>query len=318
MTSSTASRLEGLTGLEAAKKVIRTLAQGDKGVHAVLLYGSAGSGKGELAMALAEAWLCLAPGPDGADGTCRACGAFSRGNSPDVLLIEPTGPSRIIRLHTIQEGGDPDTPVPLLTFFRTMPLMSKHKVVVIHDVDRMNATTFNSLLKTLEEPSAHAKLVLTTESVGSLPPTILSRCLAVACELPTDSELKAIFPDATEDDLRLSEGAPGRLKGILANPEQYRKIASFARRLQGRKVGEALVASEEFKWICDGIGASEGEGARAANAEALNLLATYMARDSRANPASSQLIVEAHRRIIGNGSAPIVFDALFARILALK
>jgi hypothetical protein len=265
---------------------------------------------------MAQAWLCREPGPDGADGVCRACGAFERGASADFLSIAPSGPSQIIKQSTITASDDKDAPVPLNEFFRTAPLMSAHKVVLIEQVHRMNETTFNSILKTLEEPPPHAKLVLTTDSISTIPPTILSRCLGVACELPSRTDVNRLFPRASADDLLLSEGAPGRTAQILEHSDQYRAIVAFARSLKGRPAGAALVASEQFKSICDGLESALDCGARAANAEALESLAVVFARDQEIDPTWTHLTLEAHRRIRGNGGAGLVFDALFSGLLA--
>ncbi|RYG38017.1 hypothetical protein EON81_04865 [bacterium] len=309
LSNSTASKLAAMSGLDGAKRLIMRLARGEAETHAVLLYGPEGSGTGELADILSQAWLCREPGPEGADGTCRACGAFERNNVSDLLSIVPQGKSQQIVLRQITPASprDEDDPIALREFFLTLPLMARHKVVVIKDAHRMNGSAANALLKTLEEPLPHAKIVMTTDSIGNVLPTILSRCLAVACELPHPSEL----PAATEDDLRLSEGAPGRLRMIQAAPERYRPIADFGRRLKHRKKGDALRLADTFKEIAERI---PGENARASNAEALALLALWLAREPGVNPRWPQLVIEAHRRIQGNANAALVFDSLFSQV----
>lgn len=316
LSSSTASKLDELLGLAGAKRVVREIAGGGTAIHAVLLYGAPGSGKNVLANLLAQAWLCREPSEDGADGACRACGAFDRGTNADYLHIAPSGPSRIISVKAISNDspGD-DDPVPAITFFRTMPLMSRHKVVFIEGAERMNSASSNALLKTLEEPHAHAKLILTTESVGSILPTILSRCLAVACEAPTSDVLRSRFPDVTEDELTLSEGTPGRLSHIYEYRAAYGRLIAYANHLVKRKPGEALVAADELRSIADGLEKAAGGGARAANTEALEMLAILLARNPFAPPRWAQHVTEAHRRIVGNGAAGIVYDALLTRLL---
>lgn len=315
MSSSTASKLDSLVGLDSAKRLVLKLSRGEVGTHAVLFYGIPGSGKNELARMLAQAWLCQTPGADGADGTCRACLAYERGNSADLLSIHPTGNSRNIVTKQITRPNDKkepkeDDPVPLREFFRTLPLIAKHKVAMIEDAHRMNNSAASALLKTLEEPHPHAKLILTTDSVGGVLPTILSRCLAVACELP--EHIDHLDPEL----VRLIEGAPGRAKLLANKPDGYRRLVDFAKSLPSRLPGSALVTSEDFRSIAEKLGADHDLGARAANTLALELLATYLARESGIPAHWPQEVIRAHKWIVGNANATLVFDALFAGILA--
>jgi DNA polymerase-3 subunit delta' len=312
--------LDSLAGLRTAKRVVRRLVAGEGGAHAVLLYGAPGSGKNVLARLLAQAWLCQNPGPQGADGECRACGAFSRNTNSDFLVVQPQGNSRIIPLKAIAPSDDQkaDDPPHVQEFFRTLPLVSRHKVVLIEDADRMNASAFNSLLKTLEEPLPHARLILTTPQIGALPATILSRCLALACEVPQEEELRRLFPQATDDEIRLAEGTPGRLAEILNRREMYGLVLDYAKRLRKRSPGEALVASEGLRKIGEAIDDATSCGVRAANADALSLLAVCLARDPETPPEWTQYVAEAHRRIVGNGAPAVVFDALLAKMLVRK
>ncbi len=316
LSSSTASKLDDLVGLRTAKTLVLRLAAGNAGIHAVLLYGPKGAGKANLAQVIAQQWLCASPTEDGADGTCRACTAFGRGNSPDIHSITPGGKSRLIPVTAVVNSKPTgDDPFPLITFLRTPPIYSRHKVVVMHEADRMNGPASNALLKTLEEPPSYAKLLLTTESVGSILPTILSRCLAVACEAPTEQELTSKFPDATLGERRIAQGTAGRLSTVLSRRDFYGRLIHFAEKLSTRGPREALAASEEFQSIVERIHAPDSS-VRAANAEALDALALYFARDSGCPPSWTQQIIEAHRRIVANGGGSIVLDALFTSLLA--
>ncbi len=312
----TVDRLESLAGLEGAKRLVLGLATGDSGVHAVLLYGAPGGGTTPLAEILAQAWMCQRPGSQGACGECQSCRAFERGKNPDLLHLRPSGPSRIFKLGAIT--GDPfdeENPTALKPFFRTTSLYARHKVALLHDAERMNGDASNALLKTLEEPFPHAKLILTTTSVGTLLATIRSRCLAVACALPTADTLRAEHPEATADDLILAEGAPGRLAEILRDPVPYRDLAELARSLPKRRRAEALVLTERVRSLAERLEKSRGMNARAANAEAVAVLAAWTARDPDADPRWTATLADAHRRILGNGNATVVLDAAFARML---
>ncbi len=292
------------------------LAQGSA-VQAVLFYGIEGAGKAALSRILSKAWLCRNPGgsPDvqlGACGECQACIAFERGRSADYLDVVPAGLSRIIRIGAITETepADDDYPTPVQSFLRTPPLSARHRVVVIHESERLNPRAANSLLKTLEEPPPYGRFILLTESVGSILPTILSRCLAVACELPR--EVEGFEPWA----LALAAGAPGRAREIQDLAGAYRPIYDFAEGLAGRGLDEALVAAEEFDSLAESLQEARKLGARAANAEALEVLAAAYAATPGTNPDALHAIVEAHRRILGNANPSSVFDALFMRTLS--
>jgi hypothetical protein len=315
LSSSTVSKLDDLAGLDTAKKVVRRIATGEGGAHALLLYGAKGTGKNALARLLTQAWLCLSPTQDGADGTCRACGAYLRGASADVLHVAPTGPSSVIKISAITQSDEKDAPVPILDFIRTPPLMARSKVVMIEQAHRMNNAAFNALLKTLEEPHDFVKIVLTTDSISLIPATILSRCLGVACETPSTEEVSRLFPQATEVDLLLSEGAPGRVAHVLEYADKYRAVYEFAQTLKTRPKGGALVASENFRAVCDALDNDLKCGARAAQSEALESLAIVLARSPGFHPSWSQQVLEAHRRVVGNISASLVFDALFTGML---
>jgi DNA polymerase III subunit delta' len=315
--SSTASRLDQLIGLDGAKKAVRSLIRSNFDTHALLLYGVEGCGKNELAQILSGLWLCNEPDHEqGADGECRACGAFARDTNPDVLVVAPRGAGNLIGIGQVEFRKDADEPfLSIQEFLRTGPLLSRHKVVIMTSADRMNGSASNSLLKTLEEPPAYAKFVLTTSYTSGVRSTILSRVLAVACSLPTDDEVRRMFPTATEDDLLIAEKAPGRIAKILKNPDPYRDLAAFAKSLPQRRKYEALAVSERFRTVAEKLDAKIHCGARSANAEVTRLLCILCSRDASAPVQWGHSFIEAHERIMMNGNSGLIFDALFAKIL---
>ena len=144
--------------------------------HAWLLQGPSGLGQIDLAFALAAAWLCeAAPSGGLACGACASCRAVRARAHPDlrvlmpeVLLLErgwPVGDkaqseidqkkrkaSREIRVDAMRE---------LIEFTQRSSGRGRGLAVVIAPAERMNAITANALLKTLEEPSGHARFALT-------------------------------------------------------------------------------------------------------------------------------------------------------------
>ena len=225
--NSTASRLSRLIGLVGAKRVISSFASSRIDSHSVLFYGPDGAGKDELASIVAGFWLCNSPAAGtGADGTCRSCNACSRATNPDLLLIAPGGAGNIKISQLEHRPDEKEEYLPLLQFIRTPPLMSRHKVVIIKNAERMVEAASNTLLKTLEEPPPFLKVILTTPLPGALRATVLSRVLSVACDLASPKELRAAFPDATEDDILLAEQTPGRVAQILHGPAPYGSSSS--------------------------------------------------------------------------------------------
>lgn len=196
--------------------------------HAWLLHGPSGLGQYELAQALARAWLCAQPGPDGACGTCPSCLGFERRTHADLCVLMPEThalaldwpldekaqqeiddkkrkPSKEIRVEAARQ---------MVAFTQTTQLGSSGQVVLIHPADRMNTVTANALLKTLEEPPGDTRFVLTTDAIHQLLPTIRSRCQSHAMETPATQEAltwlvaQGIPEDQAEVLWRASGGRP--------------------------------------------------------------------------------------------------------------
>jgi DNA polymerase-3 subunit delta' len=217
----------------------------------------------------------------------------------------------------VNPDPDPDPPLPLIDFFRTRPLSARNKVAFIYRADRMNPSAANAFLKTLEEPHSQAKVVMTTSEIGLVLPTIVSRCVCVACELPGQEEVRALSPDALPDLFVLAEGAPGRLEHVLRHSAAYTRITDFSRKLLQSKPPHALALSEEFRGITDDLEDALKCNARAANVEGLRALGASLSRLTDRDDWFKE-IAEAHRRILFNGNEGTVLDAMFAGMLLGK
>ncbi|HEY9022955.1 MAG TPA: DNA polymerase III subunit delta', partial [Burkholderiaceae bacterium] len=163
--------------------------------HALLVHGPSGVGQFELALGLAQGWLCEAA-EDGAPrpcGRCAACHLVRARSHPDLLVLvpealraalgwEPDGdaddgsdkaskakPSKDIKVEAVRAA---------VAFAQTTSARGRGKVVVLHPAERMNGISANTLLKTLEEPPGAARFVLSSAAPDALLPTIRSRCQA--------------------------------------------------------------------------------------------------------------------------------------------
>jgi DNA polymerase-3 subunit delta' len=144
--------------------------------HALLITGPDGVGKRRFAAQLVRALLCERRGGDGhACGACHGCGLSKAGTHPDLWTVGPLEDSQVIKIDQIRE------------LCAALTLASRQggvKVAVIDPADRMNTAAANSLLKTLEEPTARTLLLLVTARPSRLPATVRSRCQVIHCEAP--------------------------------------------------------------------------------------------------------------------------------------
>ncbi len=171
----------------AAVRMLRAAVAHDRMPHAYLFVGPRGVGKGLAARELAKLLFCTGPGGNGdADAldpcdACDACRRADHGTHPDLYWFRKEPDANDFRLPLVaRREGKNGTPSWLTATVNESasltPMEADRTVTVVDDAELMNAAAANALLKTLEEPSPHAVLVLLCADVSRLPGTILSRC----------------------------------------------------------------------------------------------------------------------------------------------
>jgi DNA polymerase III delta prime subunit len=273
------------------------------GAHAVLFYGSKRSELDARAKSLIAAWMC----PKAIDGVpcgaCQTCRQLDTGGAMDLLSIRPGGPSHLIRIDAITDTpGSSAEQAPLTEFVQRAPLVSAHKVVAIYQVERLNSAAANALLKNLEEPQPRVKLVLTSESIGSVMGTIVSRCVCLPCASPA------------------ADTASGFAAGLELTPEElahesYQALLRFLDHIPSLPRTAALGAADQFRKLADGFDAKAMGGARSIHAELVRCLATWVAYTYPEDQELRQSLCDAHRRILGNGSFAVQIDPIFCELL---
>jgi DNA polymerase III subunit gamma/tau len=156
-------RFEDVLGQDRVTRTLQNAIAGNRIVHAYLFCGHRGTGKTTTARILAKALNCQhGPTPTPCN-TCAACVAISGGTSLDVIEIDAASNRGIDEIRDLREK------------VRLVPVEGRYKVYIIDEAHMLTAEASNALLKTLEEPPAHAILVLVTTEPHRLPTTITSR-----------------------------------------------------------------------------------------------------------------------------------------------
>jgi DNA polymerase-3 subunit gamma/tau len=173
-----------LTSLKESAKKNKTPDPGDAVSHAFLFTGPKGLGKTSAARIIAKVVNCR--GKDRLGGyepcnACEQCNSINNGTNMDVLEIDAASNRGIDEIRELKEK------------IRLTPLSAKKKVYIIDEVHMLTTEAFNALLKTLEEPPAHAMFILCTTEPHKIPSTILSRCFHLSYHLATTEELARSF-----------------------------------------------------------------------------------------------------------------------------
>ena len=133
--------------------------------QAMIIEGNQGIGKSALTQAIVAGLLCRKPTPEPC-GQCQSCRIFGSGHHPDLMSAETD--KNLIKVAAIRA---------LVQFFTATAHSAPHKVAVIDHADHMNTAAANALLKVLEEPPEGSLLILQTDRMHHLLPTIRSRCV---------------------------------------------------------------------------------------------------------------------------------------------
>jgi DNA polymerase-3 subunit delta' len=167
--------------------------------HALLIHGPQGIGQFELALTLAQAWLCETNPTQQPCGVCTGCRLVQAHSHPDLLVLLPEALRESLGWGGAEDGDDgegkaskakPSKEIKVeavraaVSFAQSTSARGHRKVVLVHPAERMNAIAANTLLKTLEEPPGDARFLLSCGAPDALLPTIRSRCQAVPLALP--------------------------------------------------------------------------------------------------------------------------------------
>lgn len=201
-----------LPWLADARRALRERLEAGRWPHAWLLVAPEGSGEQELAHDLAGLLLCPRRQPgEMACGSCPDCQWLAAGSHPDHVMVAPPPEKRQITVDQVREA---------CARLALRPNRGRAQVLVLAPAEAMNVNAANALLKTLEEPSADATLVLCAAVPGRLPATVRSRCQQRIVRPPEGAAMRAFLatqvPSATPADLVLAAAMGGGPLGLAA------------------------------------------------------------------------------------------------------
>lgn len=241
---------DALVGQKAVKTTLKNALASGKIAHAYLFSGPRGTGKTSMARILAKALNCE-QGPTAEPcGQCGNCQRIVQGTSLDVIEIDAASNTSVDNIRDLREQ---------VAF---TPAESRYKVYIIDEVHMLSTGAFNALLKTLEEPPAHAVFILATTDPQKVPATIQSRCQRFEFRRVTVDEIAEHLAmvaagsgiEADADALRLiAIQAEGGMRDALSLLDQ---CGVMAKRVTVATVREVLgiVGREALHELAEAIG----------------------------------------------------------------
>jgi DNA polymerase-3 subunit gamma/tau len=200
---------EEVTGQESITRTLRNAIEHERLHHAYLFSGARGVGKTTTARLLAKALNCHktpAPNPKPCSpnqpDACDSCREIAEGRSIDVLEIDAASNTGVDNVREV-----------IINNLNISPARDRYKVFIIDEVHMLSTSSFNALLKTLEEPPPRVVFIMATTELHKVPDTILSRC--------QEFEFRTIPAAKIFERLKLIAGA----ENINVSDDALREIA---------------------------------------------------------------------------------------------
>jgi len=153
-----------VVGQDSITRILKNQIQYNRVGHAYLFSGIRGTGKTSLAKIFAKAINCPNSVAGNPCNECEVCLKIDRPGVMDIIEIDGASNRGVDEIREIREK------------IKYPPTIGQYKVYIIDEVHMLTKEAFNALLKTLEEPPAHAVFILATTEPNKCPTTILSRC----------------------------------------------------------------------------------------------------------------------------------------------
>jgi DNA polymerase III subunit gamma/tau len=183
-------KFDDVVGQHAVTRTLRNALTNKRLAQAFVFAGPRGVGKTTTARILARALNCVNGPTADPCGVCDACVEIAEGRDMDVLEIDAATHTGVDNVREVIISG-----------LGILPVRDRFKVFIIDEVHQLSASSFNALLKSIEEPPAHVVFMMATTELDKIPETILSRSQVY--------EFRTISGKAIADQLRRIVDADG-------------------------------------------------------------------------------------------------------------
>jgi len=186
-----------IVGQDHVVRTLRNAIQRDRIAHAYLFVGPRGTGKTSTARIFAKALNCEKGPTVEPCGECATCRDIAQGISLDVLEFDAASNTQVDKIREM-----------VLDNVAYAPTQGKYKVYIIDEVHMLSASSFNALLKTLEEPPAHVKFLFATTDPQKMPATVISRCQRFDLRpIPDNVIVERLRKIAADEKITISDDA---------------------------------------------------------------------------------------------------------------
>ena len=189
-------RFSDMVGQEHIARTLKNAIRTGHIAHAYLFVGPRGIGKTTSARIFAKALNCKRPVDGEPCCECSSCKSIADETNVDIIEIDAATHTQVDKAREICED------------VLHLPIASKYKIYIIDEVHMLSKSAWNALLKTIEEPHAHAKFIFATTEVNKVLPTVISRCQRFDLRrIPSELIAQRLSYIAHEEKINISPSA---------------------------------------------------------------------------------------------------------------